>query len=212
MTRPQPLADHTSIIKRTAENFPKTALASIQLMCLIAKTNQVSNLFLICLVFCMLLWKFLLTLLFPHYLVWSLSSYFTTKALFLGIKVQISMYETLTLLISLFFENKELFKKNFKILYHINFPFYQQNTWSVFLAVKNQIDKIVRNCSVEKTKVHKNVWYFVIIFYYLFFLGKRSGSVGFRFDNDWTFRRRETFPSFERSFIFNKQISTNINC
>ena len=41
MTRPQPLADHTSIIKRTAENFPKTALASIQLMCLIAKTNQV---------------------------------------------------------------------------------------------------------------------------------------------------------------------------
>ena len=40
MTRPQPLADHTSIIKRTAENFPKTALASIQLMCLIAKTNQ----------------------------------------------------------------------------------------------------------------------------------------------------------------------------
>jgi len=39
-TRPQPLADHTSIIKRTAENFPKTALASIQLMCLIAKTNQ----------------------------------------------------------------------------------------------------------------------------------------------------------------------------
>ena len=42
MTRPQPLADHTSIIKRTAENFPKTALASIQLMCLIAKTNQVN--------------------------------------------------------------------------------------------------------------------------------------------------------------------------
>ena len=41
MTRPQPLADHTNIIKRTAENFPKTALASIQLMCLIAKTNQV---------------------------------------------------------------------------------------------------------------------------------------------------------------------------
>ena len=40
MTRPQPLADHTSIIKRTAENFPKTALASIQLMCLIAKTSQ----------------------------------------------------------------------------------------------------------------------------------------------------------------------------
>ena len=51
MTRPQPLADHTSIIKRTAENFPKTALASIQLMCLIAKTNQViytSDLFLGC--------------------------------------------------------------------------------------------------------------------------------------------------------------------
>ena len=44
MTRPQPLADHTSIIKRTAENFPKTALASIQLMCLIAKTNQVCTL------------------------------------------------------------------------------------------------------------------------------------------------------------------------
>ena len=41
MTRPQPLADHTNIIKRTGENFPKTALASIQLMCLIAKTNQV---------------------------------------------------------------------------------------------------------------------------------------------------------------------------
>ena len=42
VTRPQPLADHTSIIKRTAENFPKTALASIELMCLIAKANQVS--------------------------------------------------------------------------------------------------------------------------------------------------------------------------
>ena len=41
MTRPQPLADQTSIIKRTAENFPKTALSSIQLMCLIAKTSQV---------------------------------------------------------------------------------------------------------------------------------------------------------------------------
>ena len=45
MTRPQPLADHTNIIKRTGENFPKTALASIQLMCLIAKTNQVIRLF-----------------------------------------------------------------------------------------------------------------------------------------------------------------------
>ena len=43
MTRPQPLADHTNIIKRTAENFPKTALASIQLMCLIAKTSQVRH-------------------------------------------------------------------------------------------------------------------------------------------------------------------------
>ena len=42
MTRPQPLADHTVIIKRTAENFPKTAMASIQLMCLIAKTCPVS--------------------------------------------------------------------------------------------------------------------------------------------------------------------------
>jgi hypothetical protein len=41
VTRPQPLADQTVQIKRTAENFPKTALASIQLMCLIAKTNQV---------------------------------------------------------------------------------------------------------------------------------------------------------------------------
>ena len=138
MTRPQPLADHTSIIKRTAENFPKTALASIQLMCLIAKTNQVSYHFLICLIHITIFVNFAFSKLFGLILI----LFFTKKALFLGFKVYIIISETLALLISLL----RFWKKELLSLYHINFPFYPDITWS-FFSSENLMDKIVRYCS-----------------------------------------------------------------
>jgi hypothetical protein len=41
LTKPQILADHVEQYKSTAENFPKTAMASIQVMCAIAKVKPV---------------------------------------------------------------------------------------------------------------------------------------------------------------------------
>ena len=41
LTRPTPLADYTDHLMATADNFPKTALLSIQVMSAIAKAKQV---------------------------------------------------------------------------------------------------------------------------------------------------------------------------
>ncbi len=41
LERPQILADHLKAFRATAENFPKTALASIQVMVAVAKIRKV---------------------------------------------------------------------------------------------------------------------------------------------------------------------------
>ena len=45
LERPQILADHLKAFRDTAENFPKTALASIQVMVAVAKIRKVRNCF-----------------------------------------------------------------------------------------------------------------------------------------------------------------------
>ena len=44
--KPQILADHMNQYKITAQDFPKTAMSAIQVMCAIARSKKVRNFFL----------------------------------------------------------------------------------------------------------------------------------------------------------------------